>query len=258
MELLFSKVIPLFLYPLGLALLLGFVVCLVLLFRRRWGSGIALLVIVGQLWLASMPVFSNWLIGTLERRYPEQAVESIASADAIVVLGGLLEAAAPPRLQPDLTDAADRLVHTYRLYHAGKAPLIVVSGGMLPWGAQGIAEAESIRALLVAWGVDEQAILVETRSRNTFENAHNTAQLLNNKGIDRILLVTSAFHMPRAVRVFNKAGVDLIAVSTDVRAVLITTLTLLDLLPDTVALHQTTLALKEYLGTIYYWWKGWM
>src|SRR5260370_7247985 len=76
------------------------------------------------------------------------------------------------------------------------------------WGAGIETEAEAARSVLEDWGVPESAILVETRSKNTAENGSFSRDLLASRGIHRALLVTSAYHMPRAVAAFRKAGLE--------------------------------------------------
>ena len=109
----------------------------------------------------------------------------------------------------DFSDAMDRLLHGFRLYRAGKAPLILISGGHVPMFGMGTqTEAEAARSVLEEWGVPESAILVDTRSKNTVENGTFSRDLLASRGIHRALLVTSALHMPRAVAAFRKAGLE--------------------------------------------------
>jgi uncharacterized SAM-binding protein YcdF (DUF218 family) len=106
-------------------------------------------------------------------------------------------------------------------------------------------------------GVPREAILEESRSRNTFENAVETRRLLAREGIDRVLLVTSALHMPRAVALFRCAGFDVVPAPADFWVSDDDRLgfgngslegVVLGLLPDAENLANTTRALKEYLG----------
>ncbi len=131
--LLLTKVLSQFAYPLLASLLLA-VGAGVLLWRGRRRSGALLLsVALGWLWLWSTPVFIDWLRATLEQRYPPVPLQQLPTADAIVVLGGLVEAAAPPRRpEMNLGAAFDRIWYAARMYRAGKAPRILVSGGKLP------------------------------------------------------------------------------------------------------------------------------
>ena len=109
------------------------------------------------------------------------------------------------------------MLHAARLYRAGKAPVIVISGGHIPWLGSNIPEARSIQSLLEEWDVPRASIIAETASRNTYENAMLTKELLAERGLHRVLLVTSAWHMPRALATFKSAGINAIPAATDFR-----------------------------------------
>jgi uncharacterized SAM-binding protein YcdF (DUF218 family) len=95
------------------------------------------------------------------------------------------------------------------LYHDGAASLLVLSGG----GAGPVAEAVVMRELAREAGIPETALLLETESRNTFENAANTARLLRESGKNRIVLVSDRLHLPRAARLFRQTGLDVVGVT---------------------------------------------
>ena len=258
MELYLSKLIPFWLYPLGLAIQLLCFVALGSLVLARWKTGLVVLLVAAGLWTTSTMRFAGWVAGTLERDYPEQLAESYANADAIVVLGGALNPAYPPRRYADLDQAVDRVQHALRLFRADRAPLIVIAGGLLPWAGAQRSEAQEIAELLVAWGVPRERLVLEGSSRNTRENAVLTAALLEERALKRVLLVTSASHMRRALAAFRLAGVDALPAATDLQRVDGGEPTLLDWMPDARALELTTRALKEHLGWAYYRWKGWV
>ena len=258
MELFLSKLLPLWLYPLGLAILLVLVVALGALFRLRLGTALLLFLAGGGLWAVSTPMFSNTLLAKLEGDYPEKRVETLPKAGAIVLLGGALMPPRPPREYADFMMAADRVVHTWRLFQAERAPFILVSGGLLPWNTAERSEAEEVAALLVAWGVPAERILVEKGSRNTRDNAVFSKVLLDEREITDVLLVTSASHMRRAQATFARVGIEAVPAATDQQAVTQSEQTLLDWMPDAEALFMTTVALKEYLGWYYYRGKGWL
>ena len=95
------------------------------------------------------------------------------------------------------------------LYREGAAPLIVMSGG----GTGPVGEAAVMRDLAQEAGVPETALLLEPESRNTFENAANTARLLHEAGKSRVVLVSDRAHLPRAARLFRRAGLDVVGVA---------------------------------------------
>ena len=217
-----------------------------------------LFVAVAVLWGASTPIFADYLGLTLEQQYPPVAVEATPAADAIVVLGGGVEGPAPPRITVELSDAADRVLHAARLYRAGKAPVVVISGGAIPWLGSDIPEAESMQTLLEEWGVPAASTISESISGNTHDNAVLTKRLLVEHGLRRVLLVTSAMHMRRALATFASAGVDAVPAATDFTVTYRDRCTVIDFLPDAKALSHTTDAIKEYIGYAYYRWEGWI
>jgi uncharacterized SAM-binding protein YcdF (DUF218 family) len=244
------KILTVLMQPLGTALLALLIA--LMLWRRHAGLARGLtLAALAWLWLWSMPWVSEALRANLEQRYPMHAAADLPQADAIVLLGGGIEPAAPPRrLDVDVNSAGDRMIYAARLYHAGKAPLIIVSGGRLPWTPGTQTEADAMAALLSRLGVPDSAVLREGRSRTTRENARYTQELLAAHGIHRVLLLTSALHMPRAMQNFETPGVEFIAAPTDVEVVE-RAHGVLDLLSDTRALDGSARAFKEVLGLLH-------
>lgn len=256
MSLFLSKLLSLFIHPLSLGLLLMIGGGVGTYWWKRYGLWtLALGILV--VWIPATSPVSAWLQGTLEHRFPPRTVEQAPSADAIVALGGALGAPRPPRVYPDLNGASDRVWHAARLYHAGKAPRIIASGGTLPWKDQTFREASSMKELLSSWDVPSDSVLTESTSANTYQNATNTAAIVEARDIDRVLLVTSALHMRRALATFRSAGVNAIPAATDYGVVQGST-TLLSFIPKTGALQGSTAAIREYVGYVVYDWRGWI
>ncbi len=257
MDHLLSKVLTQLVMPLGLGGLLVLAGIWALAFRQRGIAAVLSLVGLGWIWLWSLPVVSDWVRLSLEARYPPAGVESLPTAGAILVLGGAMQGAAPAHPYPNLGAAADRVWHAARLYHAGKAPLIVASGGRLSWARDPDPEADAMVQFLTALGVPQESLVAERHSRTTFENARETRPLLAARGIDEVLLVTSALHMQRAEATLRAAGIRVIAAPTDHEVLTGFAPTLLDYLPDAGALEGSSRALKEYLGLWVYRLRGW-
>ncbi|WP_246828376.1 YdcF family protein [Ectothiorhodospira sp. PHS-1] len=146
--------------------------------------------------------------------------------------------------------------HGARLYHADRAPWVIVSGGSVPWRERERVEAHAMREFLVDLGVPASAVWLETDSATTRGNAVYTAQLLEDRGLERVLLVTSALHMERALATFRAAGVEAWPAPTDFEVEPLPA-DLLRWLPDAQALADSTRGLKEYLGLWVYRWRGW-
>jgi uncharacterized SAM-binding protein YcdF (DUF218 family) len=263
MFLFLSKLLPLLVYPLGFSAVL-LLVTLGLLWRRRLRSArITTVAALLVLWLGSNGWVATHLTQSLE--WQHLPPDPMPRAGAIVVLGGSTRSAIYPRPWVDLTESGDRVLHGIRLYQAGRAPLLILSGGRVPWRGGGQAESTDMAAIATAFGVPAEAILEDATSLNTHQNAVNVQQILQRQGIDRILLVTSAMHMPRALAVFHRLGITAIAAPTDflVSAQSLDEIggsrqaLLLSLLPDAANLSQVSRALKEYLGLWVYRWRGW-
>jgi uncharacterized SAM-binding protein YcdF (DUF218 family) len=143
-----SKVATVFITPFGLCIGLMILGLLLMAARlRKTGLG---LVVFGTtlLWVASMPVTSRSLLGSLERQYSPAATSLIPSADVASVLGGAVGGPVSPRQTVDLGEASDRVYHAYELLRAEKFRTILISGGNLPWSSAAEPEAETIRKLL--------------------------------------------------------------------------------------------------------------
>jgi uncharacterized SAM-binding protein YcdF (DUF218 family) len=250
-----SKVIVPFFSPLFLILLAWLVLVLRLpriaenrKYRRRLlGAWLAM-------YLVSLPALAQGLVCLWE--IPSAGPPLAADAgggpawDAVVVLGGTVEPAASAGWQISVNDTAERLESAARLYHAGLAPLIVVSGGSGDIHAQELKEAPIMRRLLEGLGVPASTILEDAESRNTFENAVRTRELLAARGAKDILLVTSALHMRRSEAIFRKAGFGLRTLAVDNLAA---PLVLPEsFIPEAKALWTLSRVLREMVGYGYY------
>ena len=252
-----SKLLPLLVLPVGIVMELCLLALLFLWLDKRKASAVCLVSAVLALWVFSMPIVASFLYGRLESDFPPLALEKIPVSECIVLLGGAVAPPLHPRVDIEMSEGVDRVYKAARLYRAGKGRVIIVSGGNLPWLPDAAPEAELIRALLLEWGVPAAAILLETGSRNTWENAVNSRALLDKLDCGMPLLVTSAAHMARSVAAFEKVGVRVFAVTTDVLVVSVTKLAVMDFLPNAGALAMTTNAVREWMGRRVYEWRGW-
>ncbi len=246
-----TKIATQLVYPLVLSIALSLVGLGMLARGRTRRAGAVLGASLALLWVASTPVVSFLLNDTLEGRYAAVSPEETPSAGAIVLLGGAVEPASPPRNQVDLNEAVDRIVHAARLHRAGKAPVIIATGGGIPRSGAAQTPADTTADLLVEWGVPRAAIWIEGMSLNTYENATETRKLLAARGIDGpILLVTSAAHMWRSMLLFESAGVTAIPAATDFMLGRLDLGDPLAWIPNAGSLRGTDSAIKEYLGVL--------
>jgi uncharacterized SAM-binding protein YcdF (DUF218 family) len=240
--------------PLTLALGLWLLSATALLFRRRrLATALAAIAFAG-LWVASTPVTGQTLAASLESRYPPRTVKETPAGDAILVLGGALVGAHPPRRPTfNLGGAATRVWHAAELYRAGKARWIVVAAGNQPGSRGQQVEADAIADMLQVLGVPRSAVVLEGRSRNTRENAANVRAVIQRLGARRVLLVTSGVHMPRAMKTFALewagSGVTFYPAPADI-AVASPVFSADMWIPNASALGFVTGALKEYAGIV--------
>lgn len=259
-----SKLLPLFIFPLSLACLL--LAALVVLRRRpRWVLWLGLAAFL-LLWFGGNRLVSLTLARSLEWQYLPPSV--LPHADVIVLLGGGEVPATPPQPLAGVEDGGDRIIYAAWLYQQGAAPYVLASGGVV--GVDGPAlqpGAEAMGQLLGVMGVPPDVIWLEPRSRNTYENAVETKKLLEPKGINRIILVTSALHMPRARAIFAKQGFDVIPAPTDYTVTEAAwnyyltpepAIQVFNLFPTTDALHTTMSAIREYAGIVVYRLRDWL
>ena len=243
-----SKYFTLLISPLGFSLALLALALVQLCFNRiKRGITIAITAFF-WLWIWSMPIASHYLQSQMESAYPPISIGAVPNADAIVVLGGAVGSPTLGFPYANLYSGADRVWHAARLYQAGKAPRVVLSGGA-DLSLVKESEAKAMVGFIEDLGVPSSALILEEQSRTTSQNASMTAVLLKDRNIHHILLVTSALHMERAKRLFEKQGLQVEAIATDHEATL-RPIGVLAYLPDAEALSNSARAMKELAGRV--------
>jgi uncharacterized SAM-binding protein YcdF (DUF218 family) len=209
--------------------------------------------------LASSPWVSTLLVRCLEVRNIPRV--PLPTAQAIVVLSSSAEPAIPP--QPTVWidgSTANRLLFAVKLYREAKAPLVILSGGRLPWQKALPPISEGMAEVIELMGVPKSALIQEPDSGNTYENAVDVKAILQTRNIHRVLLVTSAMHMPRALALFRHQGIDAIAAPCDYLSGSPALVggrwnwhsLLIGLIPDIDSLDVSTKAMRELLGIAVY------
>ncbi|RPD48554.1 YdcF family protein [Hymenobacter sediminis] len=187
--------------------LVGLLVLALLLRKSRWGHRLKVAALVLALVLTNGALVNEALLAW---EVPPVTLRELGRHDAGVLLTGITNGRKSPHDRVYVEQGADRLLHTLWLYRAGYIRKIIVSGGSgALGGAKTRTEAEELGILLRLAGVPRQDILLETRSRNTRENALNTKSLLaQHPEIKSIVLITSAFHERRALGCFRGVGLQ--------------------------------------------------
>lgn len=246
-----SKILPLFVLPIGVTLLL---VGLGIVRRRRWPLVAALAV----LWISSMPLVAARLARAVEEGATRIPVQDVPLADAIVVLSTGRVTAPGPEAVSEWTDA-DRFFGGVQLFRAGKAPLLVFTGGWSPWEPEAPLEGDVLAEYATNMGIPRDRILTTGRVFNTAEEAAAVSALLKarQQGPPRIILVTSAFHLLRARPLFERAGLAVSVFPVDFAGTGGGPVGVMDVMPTAGSLAQTQAALRELYGRLYYRVKPW-
>ncbi len=234
-----------FLLPPGIFIILFFLLGVYLFRYSRKAAGILLAANL-LFYLCTTAWVGDALIGFLERKHtPPAKIEG----DVIVMLGGGTRKGTPNVFgEGHLSGyAANRLLTCAQLYRLLDVPIIVSGGQVYEDSAN---EADIARTVLTGLGIPEERIIMEQSSLNTTQNARYTAEILKVHGFQRPILVTSAFHMERALRQFEKVGLKPVPYPTDYQSDFEKKLQLKDFWPSADALHKVSLALKEYIGIL--------
>ena len=196
----------------------------------------------------------GWAEGASFRR----EVEGIEPADAIVVLSGMLLDRKDAPLG-EWSDAVDRFEGGVELFKAGKAPVLVFTGGHVPWRLEDRPEGEILKERAVKLGVPREKILVTGKVGNTAQEAEAVVKLFRNSefGIrkqinPKIILVTSAFHMRRARMLFERQGFEVEPFPVDFQTSDRPTFNVLSFVPSAQALAKSETAMREGIGILYY------
>ena len=250
-----SKILWFFITPSNLLVTLA-ILGLVLVWRgqARWGWRLATAGVAGLL-VAGLTPFGNMLILPLEERFPVFHDDGSPAA-GIVVLGGTFDSEVTnSRGQMALNESGERILALAELARRYPQARIIYSGGGSEFTPDTTPEATLVEQSVGALGMDPSRIGYERRSLNTWENAVYSLALARPAPGERWLLVTSAFHMPRAVGVFRKAGFAVTAYPVDFRtAGTVSLLRPFGFVGE--GLRRTDIAAKEWIGLLVYWLSG--
>jgi len=198
----------------------------------------------------STPIFSNSFFKLVEGSEYRKPISAIDSADAIVVLSGMLGI-------NELGDSTyiewgdpDRFFGGIALFKAGKAQKLVFTGGKMPWDKVKKTEGEVLKQYAISNGIPTEKIFVTKDVENTADEAVAVKELIIPS--KRILLVTSAFHMNRARKLFEIQGFEVFPYKVDYKAAGNSTLTIMDFLPSARNLGMTESGIREVIGWLYY------
>jgi uncharacterized SAM-binding protein YcdF (DUF218 family) len=245
MSLILHKLLPILFLPFGFSMT---VLIAAVLFKKRWLAVVG----IGTLLISSMPIVGDSLLKILENRFPKVEIEDCTSADAIVVLSGIMRGTRSKRGGLEWGEAVDRFEQGVLLFQAGKAPLLIFTSAHLPWNTRTRTEGEDLRAAAIARGIPPEAIALTEQVGNTADEARAVRKIADERGLKRFILVTTAWHMPRAESLFRRAGVPVTVFPVDYATRYAEPATVLDFIPGAGGLVNTEIAIRESYGLLYY------
>ena len=241
------KILPTFVLPIMLVI----IVILIGLIKNKKKL---IYIAIGVLYILSTPIFSNNFFKLVEGNEYRKPISAIDSADAIVVLSGMLEINEVGDSTYIEWGVPDRFFGGIALFKAGKAQKLVFTGGKMPWDKAKKTEGDVLKEYAISNGIPSEKILVTKDVENTADEAVAVKELI--RPSKRIILVTSAYHMYRAKKLFEKQGLIVIPYKVDYKASRNNTTTLMDFLPSAINLELTEIGIREIIGRIYYVIKG--
>ncbi len=202
----------------------------------------------------ALPASEHLLLGTLEQQNPPLD-ETYAKGDVIVVLSG--DVFQPDVMRPKAEPGPStlyRCVHAADLYRANPCP-VIISGATSDPDREDIGCAVVMNELLVKLGIKPSDLIVENASFSTFENAVACSKIIREKKFQKVVLVTDAVHMPRAVRCFRAQGLEVIPSGCQYRSAHVGG-ELDQFLPRLEAAKWIERACHEWQGILWYWLQG--
>ena len=239
------KILPTLILPVGLSLVL-LVTALTL---RRWSL---VLTAVVCLFLASLPLVSKTLLRSLETVTPELSVQEVPVADGILVLSGILGPNRPDGFKLNWGEAYDRFDAGVRLWQAGKAPFLVLTDPALVQTGEHETEGKRLMKEALKLGLAENHLLLIGPIGNTAQEAELFDRIARERGWQQVILVTSAWHMPRALERFHRTGLQILPFPVDYRTASTEKISLIDFFPSAAAMAGTEIYMREWIGRWFY------
>ncbi len=237
------KILPLLVSPLTIAF--------ALVVYGTWSSRKKVIIAtIAALYLLSTPVVSKYLFSLIEGPALRVDPMTLPNADAIVVLSGMIVGVPSTKGIVYEWSDPDRFFGGVELFKLSKAPKLIFTGGKLPWNSQTETEGAILKQVAESMGIPASQILLTGEVINTEAEAKAVRKLLPEPN-SSVLLVTSAFHMERSVRLFESQRLKVIPFPVDFHVEIRNT-TPMDFLPAADALALTSLALREQIGRTFY------
>jgi len=243
MTLYLHKILPIIFLPSGLIIVL----ILIGLLKRK---PVLIWISVILFYLFAMPIVSDSIFRYVEKGNAIKQVSSMPEADAIVVLGGTFSYVKTESGGKYEWYDADRFFGGVELFKAGKAKQLIFTGAKMPWAEKDQeTEGEAFRKYAVAFGVADTAIKISGLVTTTEDESKEVRKLLPQT--NKIILVTSAYHMPRSKSLFERQGFEVTTYPVDSK-VLFEATTIIDYLPEGDSFKKSEIAIRELIGRVFY------
>ena len=237
------KILPTFVLPIMLVI----IVILIGLIKNKKKL---IYIAIGVIYILSTPIFSNNFFKLVEGNEYRKPINAIDSADAIVVLSGMLEINEVGDSTYIEWGDPDRFFGGIALFRAEKAQKLVFTGGKMPWYKAKKTEGEVLKEYAISNSIPSEKIFVTKDVENTADETVAVKELISPS--KRIILVTSAYHMYRAKRLFEKQGFIVIPYKVDFKASGNNQVVIMDFLPTANDLEKTEIGIREIIGRIFY------
>jgi uncharacterized SAM-binding protein YcdF (DUF218 family) len=238
-----NKILPVFVMPI---MLIIYLLIFGLWKKKRWPIYTAMIC----LYVFSTPIFAGNFFKFIEGTEPRKTPKDMPNAEAIVVLSGMInQVKSTNGVYPEWGDP-DRFFAGIDLYKSGKAPKIIFTNGKLPWENSKNTEGDILKQFALGYGVPDSAILLTGNVENTADEAKAVGKLMGKW--KRIILVTSAYHMPRAKQNFESQDFIVQPFKVDFKVDHLNGLTLMDFLPNAESFRLLNVGYRELIGRVIY------
>lgn len=238
-----NKILPVFIMPI---MLIIYLMMYALWKKKRWPIYTAIV----SLYVFSTPIVAENFFKLIEGTTPRQSLKNVSNAEAIVVLSGMINQVKSTKgVYPEWMDP-DRFFAGLELYKLGKAPKLIFTRGKMPWDNATDTEGDILRKFALEYGIPDTAIVLTGNVENTADEARAVEQLMGKWR--HIILVTSAYHMPRAKQNFESRDFIVQPFKVDYKVDQLNGLTLMDFLPDADSFRLFNTGYRELIGRVIY------
>lgn len=249
-----SKVVYALIAPISLVIIF-FLLYFITKVKRNLYYGFGLLIFFTNPWLAQTAI--KWY------EVAPVAIQNTQKFEAIIVPSGFVSNfLIDGKVRANFNDGNDRMLQAIDLYKMGVAKKIIYTGGADTVFGGNVPEAQLGKSFMVKCGIPDSCIIIETLSMNTYQNAVYTAEILDKLDANwkqkEYILVTAGFHMPRAMRCFEKQGFKVVPYSADLKSIRSRNTILNTIIPSYGGFQLWTYMLKEWIGLVVYKVKGYI